>query len=202
MHKLVRGAIAGTVATVPMTLVMISLFRRLPRRQRYPLPPRLLMENLTARVTRDKAVDEAKLTHVTVGTHFGYGAITGAFYPYLERDARPNVLTGMTFGVGIWAASYLGWIPAAGLLAPATRHPASRNALMLAAHLVWGAALARISAALRDRKNAGGRIRAAQHRYSSEWNRVRQGELPFSRRMDFASSHPLRSPSVSLSERV
>ena len=42
----------------------------------------------------------------------------------------------------MWAASYLGWIPAAGLLKPATEHPARRNFMMIAAHLVWGAALA------------------------------------------------------------
>ncbi|HAE50229.1 MAG: hypothetical protein CMO30_07955 [Tistrella sp.] len=43
----------------------------------------------------------------------------------------------------MWAASYLGWIPAARILKPATRHPWRRNLLMIAAHLVWGASLAK-----------------------------------------------------------
>jgi hypothetical protein len=42
-------------------------------------------------------------------------------------------------GVAVWVASYLGWIPVVGILKPATLHPKRRNALMLVAHLVWGA---------------------------------------------------------------
>jgi hypothetical protein len=42
----------------------------------------------------------------------------------------------------VWGASYLGWIPAAGLISPATQHPARRNLLMAFVHLLWGAGLA------------------------------------------------------------
>jgi uncharacterized membrane protein YagU involved in acid resistance len=58
-------------------------------------------------------------------------------------------LKGALFGVGVWAASYLGWLPAAGILRPATREPAGRNAMMIASHAVWGASLAVISERLR-----------------------------------------------------
>lgn len=181
MHKLVRGAIAGTVATIPMTLVMITLFRRLPAHQRYPLPPRLLMENFMGRVARDQVREDASLTHLTLAAHFGYGAATGVAFPFLEHDTEPQLLRGMAYGVGIWAASYLGWIPAARLLDPATRHPARRNALMLSAHLIWGTALARISAALREPEKT---LRPSSHdhpRFAHAQIRLRQGERPFSR---------------------
>ena len=36
------------------------------------------------------------------------------------------------------AAAYMGWIPAFGLLRPATDHPNRRNLLMLGAHFAWG----------------------------------------------------------------
>ena len=36
----------------------------------------------------------------------------------------------------------MGWIPAAGILKPATEHPPRRNLLMVGVHLVWGAATA------------------------------------------------------------
>jgi uncharacterized membrane protein YagU involved in acid resistance len=52
-----------------------------------------------------------------------------------------NAWTGATFGLGVWVASYLGLMPMLGILRPATRHPARRNALMIAAHLVWGGVL-------------------------------------------------------------
>lgn len=149
MHKLVRGAIAGAVATLPMTLVMARLFAKLPRSQRYPLPPRLIMESLSRQAQVHGSLSNATLTSATLTTHFAYGAATGALFPYLERQRGYNVGMGAAYGVGVWAASYLGWIPAAGILTPATRHPARRNALMLAAHLVWGGTLAGVSAALR-----------------------------------------------------
>ena len=46
------------------------------------------------------------------------------------------------FGLGVWAASYLGWIPGLRILEPATQHPAHRTALMLMAHVIWGVSLA------------------------------------------------------------
>jgi putative membrane protein len=41
----------------------------------------------------------------------------------------------------VWAGSYLGLLPVLGILSPATRHPTGRNALMIAAHIIWGATL-------------------------------------------------------------
>ena len=41
----------------------------------------------------------------------------------------------------VWVASYLGLLPAMRILTPATEHPARRNALMISAHVIWGACL-------------------------------------------------------------
>lgn len=41
----------------------------------------------------------------------------------------------------MWAGSYLELLPALGILRPATQHPVRRTALMVGAHLVWGATL-------------------------------------------------------------
>ena len=53
----------------------------------------------------------------------------------------PPPLAGACYGLAVWAGSYLGLLPALGVLKPATEHPVRRIALMIAAHLVWGAAL-------------------------------------------------------------
>lgn len=166
MHKLVRGAIAGTIATLPMTLAMISLFKKLPRSQRYPLPPRLIIESVTKRAQVRDALDNTALTGATLATHFAYGAATGALFPYLERQHGYRLGIGAAYGMGVWAASYLGWIPAARILTPATRHAATRNALMLTAHLVWGGALAGASAALR-----GSRREKIIRKRGDQWER-------------------------------
>jgi hypothetical protein len=36
----------------------------------------------------------------------------------------------------VWFASYLGWVPAVGILAPADLHPLQRSLLMIAALIV------------------------------------------------------------------
>ncbi len=72
--------------------------------------------------------------------HFAYGALAGAVYA--RTLGRPTSSGGAIYGLLVWIASYLGWIPASGLLKPATGHPPRRNALMIAAHLVWGTVLA------------------------------------------------------------
>ena len=61
---------------------------------------------------------------------------------------KPTVGFGIASGVAVWLASYFGWIPAARILRPASRHPDSRNALMLTAHIIWGMSYALASAEL------------------------------------------------------
>lgn len=132
--RLLLGAIAGIAGTVAMTAAMNRLYSRLPRSDQYPLPPREITERL-APIERDDAIMDA-----ATAAHHGYGAAAGA----LLAAAQPVMTArfGSTAGIAVWAASYFGWIPAMGVLRPAHRHPPARNALMIAAHLVWGAVTA------------------------------------------------------------
>ena len=144
----VRGAIAGCLATVPMTLVMELLHRQLPASERYPLPPSEIL-TATEQLGLGGKLQPPAHTAATLVAHFGYGALTGALYGLLARRITlPWLLTGVGFGMLVWAGSYLGVLPALGILSPATEHPARRNALMVAAHAVWGAALGAIFARL------------------------------------------------------
>src|SRR3546814_3671915 len=67
---------------------------------------------------------------------------TDTLFPYTPLFRAMIARFGSMAGVAVWAASYFGWIPAMGVLSPAHRHPPARNALMIAAHLVWGAVTA------------------------------------------------------------
>src|SRR5205085_7597262 len=92
----------------------------------------------------DEHLNEGDREAATWASHFAYGAACGALYGAVSRGAlgRHAVLSGAGFGVAVWAGSYLGWLPAAGIITPATEHPPRRNALMIAAHVVWGATAA------------------------------------------------------------
>ena len=135
---ILRGAAAGAAATFPMTLVMAALHGRLPARQRTPLPPRLITEDLTERAGFSPR--EVRRPLVWLG-HFGYGALCGALAsPLLGRAPGPGA--GVLFGAAVWAASYFGLVPALGLRPSGPRETPERNGLMLIAHLAFGAALA------------------------------------------------------------
>lgn len=151
MRRLLFGALAGIGATVAMTAAMRHLHRNETPGLQYPLPPRELVQQTATSIgmpktdhigrnLHDNDEVEALLADATVTAHFGYGALAGALFAVLTR--RRSATAGIFYGAAVWAGSYLGWIPAAGLLTPATEHPPGRNRLMLIAHGVWGAALA------------------------------------------------------------
>ena len=135
MHPIVSGGLAGAFATLPMTAAMRRLHEHLPPGERHPLPPREVVEAAGSGLPEVFTGRDA-----TMLAHFGYGALAGVLFAGLFRSR--SLPAGVGFGLAVWGASYLGWIPGAGLLAPATRHAPRRNALMLAVHVVWGAALA------------------------------------------------------------
>ena len=148
MTPTAAASLSGLAATLPMTIVMEALFRRLALPHRYPLPPRTITMRLADAVGSRNNMDETQRLGVTLLHHFGYGTAAGAVYGLLARRVLPGALGGAVYGLGVWAGSYLGLLPAAGLYGPATQEPVQRNALMIAAHLAWGAALGAATEAL------------------------------------------------------
>jgi hypothetical protein len=137
MGRILYGALAGTAATLAMTVAMRRLHARLPERDRYPLPPREIVGAAAGEAPEAEA--RTPRPAQALAAHFAYGALTGALFAV---GRRRGLLAGGAWGLAVWGLSYLGWIPAVRLLRPATRHPAHRNALMIAAHAVWGTTLA------------------------------------------------------------
>ena len=140
MNRFAAGAVAGVAGTVAMTAAMRALFQALPERECYPLPPRLITDRVFGSTGLTRAMGEPEVRDLALAAHYGYGAATGALYPVVaERIGGSPVVTGIGYGLAVWVASYMGWIPAVRILTPATRHPPQRTGLMLAAHVVWGA---------------------------------------------------------------
>lgn len=151
MQAELAGATAGFIATVPMTAAMELMHRFLPEEERYPLPPRQIVDSALEKVQAhapgaSEAAGMADRADLSLAAHFAFGAMAGSAYGAIAR-ARPShpVLAGIGFGLLVWTTQYLGVLPAAGLLSNARYHPARRNALMIAAHVVWGAALGAVS---------------------------------------------------------
>jgi uncharacterized membrane protein YagU involved in acid resistance len=143
VNRIAAAAVAGLAATLPMSAVMLIGHRLLPWRKRDPLPPaQITKEALKAVGLHDDFSHEERL-RLTVLSHFGYGAAAGAGYGVLpaSQSLQAAVMSGMSYGLAVWAASYLGWLPSVGLYRSAEDDPPERNALMIAAHLVWGGVL-------------------------------------------------------------
>jgi len=137
--SILGGAIAGFIATVPMTCAMEALSRLLPLYERRPLPPRPVTMNVADYVGVQDEMSECACKNMTLVSHLGMGAAMGGIYGAVSTIVPVSgPLAGVGAGLGVWAGNYLGLLPATGVLAPATRHPARPTAVMIAAHVVWG----------------------------------------------------------------
>jgi putative membrane protein len=154
-HEMLIGIISGLVATGPMTGVMLLLFYTvLPGRHKYRLPPSQITNRLINRfkIGRRKAPSTNQRKVLTWLAHFGYGGGTGSLYPLTAgRLPVPPVISGMLFGMGVWLVSYMGWLPAADILPPATRLPRDRNILMILSHLAWGSVIGILTSKMEDK---------------------------------------------------
>lgn len=134
--RVVSGVVAGAAATGVMSLAMLGAKRwgllgePPPRRL-----TRLLLSPLGPAKPRGRALDAAALA-----AHFGFGAAVGALFSLLPAPARGQV-GGTLFGAAVWAVNYAGWLPRLGLMPPPSADRPGRPSSMLAAHLVFGAAL-------------------------------------------------------------
>jgi uncharacterized membrane protein YagU involved in acid resistance len=142
MNPFLTGAVAGGVATLPMTFAMNRMRRKLPDEQQYPLPPRVITEQVVRTANMGWVLSEPEVKGLTLVAHYGYGASMGVVYAMTQQVLPEDPLVkGMVFGVAVWAGSYLGCRPILRPLRSALRQPPERHALMIAAHLVWGGVL-------------------------------------------------------------
>jgi len=140
MEKIIRGIVSGAIATLPMTWTMLRIHREEPREWFKALPPRLITLRLAKRLGFGKHLDADEKAGLVWASHIGYGASMGALFALLSgrRSSRLSGFSGPLFGLAVWAASYMGVMPALKLHRSARRDANSRNRLMVISHLVWG----------------------------------------------------------------
>lgn len=143
-----RGAVGGVAATTTMSAAMAAAHRAGALGEP---PPRKITRRAEAAV--GVATDRRTLDALSWLGHYGYGAVMGALFGVLQRRLRaPRLVAGVVWGLIVWAASYLGWLPAAGLHPAAHRDRPDRTATMVASHVVYGATLGWAGGRRRDRR--------------------------------------------------
>jgi uncharacterized membrane protein YagU involved in acid resistance len=148
--RYLTGAVAGLVATAPMTVWMAIAKRYLSWQSQEPLPPSLITHNALQAVELDDELSQDEEAALTAVNHFAYGAAAGTLYGrlYSPRSATDAVTSGVMYGLGIWSCSYFGLIPATGLYRSPIDETADRNPLMIVAHVIWGGSLGLVTHAL------------------------------------------------------
>ena len=139
IRELLAGAVRGTVATVAMTVPMLVAPDAVMRRR----PPKQITVRRLRKLRldpRDEGERDALSTRAHLGLRTGMGSLFSVARAQLHPPG-PAVLHGVAYGLGVWATSYKGWIPALGLLPPPERDRPGRQAVLVFAHVLYGGVL-------------------------------------------------------------
>lgn len=137
-----HGAIAGLAATVAMSAAMLAA-RRVGLTP--TLPPTRIAESAILEATERPARPHEQRVVAPVA-HLAFGAGAGAAFGLIRhaagiRGRGASVLAGLAFANLVYLVSYQGWVPALGIIPPASRDDRGRVATMVVAHWVYGAVL-------------------------------------------------------------
>ncbi|MDF3016749.1 MAG: hypothetical protein K0R44_1974 [Thermomicrobiales bacterium] len=148
MEPLARGALAGLVATLPMTAVIGA--GRVAGLMGTP-PPVEITENIAEQAGQDPDRQSPEFQTAWLAAHVGYGAACGAIFSAIRPVLpRSDLVAGLLFGAAVWGVSYISLMPSLNLYPSAEDDSNQRQAVMIAAHAVYGTALASIEHRLRD----------------------------------------------------
>jgi hypothetical protein len=88
-------------------------------------------KNALPRSKREKIPEPADKAAAKM-LHMGYGMTSGAIY---------GLINGALLGLGVWAAGYLGWLPATELMPPITEQEPKQIAVPIVEHALFGIAI-------------------------------------------------------------
>ncbi len=150
MQTLARGALAGLAATVPMTAVIGA--GRVAGLMTTP-PTVEITENVAELAGEDPDRQSPEFQAAWLAAHVGYGAACGVIFAAIRPVLpRSDLAAGLLFGAVVWSVSYMSLMPALNLYPPAKVDSRWRQAVMIAAHAVFGTSLASIDSQLRERE--------------------------------------------------
>jgi hypothetical protein len=136
LRRVAVGGLGGAVATVVMTGWLVVGELTGPYGEQ---PPKRLVRRFARRAGIPARRSGRGTRLAAAAAHLGFGTSCGLLYG--AAVPQSTAARGTVFALGIWAASYAGWIPALGLLPPPGKDNPRRAWTTLTAHLVYGAVL-------------------------------------------------------------
>ncbi len=138
--RLALGALAGLLGTLVLQSSRSAAQKLWPKADA-PIkqdPGKFMVHQAEKVVNLPGPTAEAAVSQVL---GLGYGMSFGTFYASLHpRNTRPEptLRDGMVLGLVTWAAGYLGWLPATGLMSPVWKHRPKQFWPPLAEHAIYG----------------------------------------------------------------
>lgn len=142
MNAIGRGALGGLAGTAVMSATMAV--DRLLGWMTGEVPPRKIARRAEEAAGIAQHLTGPAFEASWIVQHFAYGAAAGVGYELLRSRLRmpEPVPAGPVYGAALFAVSYGGWVPAAGLYPPPWEDRPERYGMTLVHHLVYGTALA------------------------------------------------------------
>jgi hypothetical protein len=142
--RLALGALAGLAGTMALQAVHAADKKLIPSSSP-PIkkdPGEFMVKQakkalpLSKRVHLSKKVETAASKFLALG----YGMTFGALYAAARPKTRQILVEGTMLGIVTWAAGYLGWLPALGLMRPVWKQKPNQIATPVAEHALYGVA--------------------------------------------------------------
>ena len=141
LGTLARGALAGALGTLLMTPVQLLGLEPRSRRDHARWMPRRVFTGVARRLGFAHKTAGDERTALAGASHLAYGAAFGALYGLWRRRRGGSLPSGIGFGLAVWAGNYAGVLPALRIVPPPDEEDPSQTARLIAAHVVYGAAL-------------------------------------------------------------
>ena len=141
--RLTLGALAGLAGTMALQAVRAADKQLMPSSSP-PIkkdPGEFMMKQAKRALPRSKRLLSKKLE--AAGSKFlaiGYGMTFGAVYAAARPKTRQILVEGTMLGLVTWAAGYVGWLPALGLMRPVWKQKPNQIATPVAEHALYGVA--------------------------------------------------------------
>lgn len=142
LKRIALGAAGGFAGTLAIQALLTASRKWLPS----TLPPLRQdpgefmvekAETLLPESVRER-IPDALETAASQALAAGYGVTFGALYAALRPQSESLLLDGLVLGMAAWAAGYLGWLPALGLMPPVWQQQAPQALAPAAEHLAYG----------------------------------------------------------------
>jgi hypothetical protein len=140
------GALAGAAGGAVMAMMMQKIAPKVMPQSMRPdeFIPKKAIQWAERTAGRPDALGDSTEMKAAMGAHLGYSALAGAVYGLARPLARdlPVPISGAAFGMGVWALSFEGWMPAMGIMERTTDEPPRKWPAPIMGHAIYGVATA------------------------------------------------------------